>query len=614
MDKKYLECLEILELKVGFTLEELKKKWLELSKKYHPDKHATADEILKKLAEEQYKRINEAYTYLKENYGRNQNQYQYQYSSENKPKEERKSRMETDPIFYLENCNELNEENIKIFLNRFPNEKNNILLKIFLLLKNKNISEIKNLSSKIEDIVNNRSFEIIVNRLFPDFKNKKQSFFTNIKLLLNENSRSNMLLFLRGVKENLVKNNNYQFWGLNHENQDLKILSNEYYFLLDNKLDNFIRESDTYLGEIFQYKEELKGKKNKDSNKKIVYIVLIILFVVFGLFFLLKNNNEKENLVVNTTSYSQPQVQQEVVKPTVVENNNVNKYIPTVEDARYVNYRTYYNDYYDYSIDYPDDEYFQISKTYEDGMKLQNDNGEVIISLTSNWNPNGESLQQAYDKAVREKPNAAYKFLGKTFFTITYEDNGLLIFRKTMYDKNTNKYVYLYVSFPPEYKDYMTPIVERMANSMKKSSSTQNNTILSNVIYKTYYNDYYGYSIDYPISEDLYTSSRDNEGMEIKSYDDNVYISAVYGYDDYGDNLQQAYNRAVSEYPNAPYKFLGKTFFTITYEENGLLVFRKTVYDKINNGYIYLYVSFPPEYKEYMSPIVEKMANTMKKR
>ena len=614
MDKKYLECLEILELKVGFTLEELKKKWLELSKKYHPDKHATADEILKKLAEEQYKRINEAYTYLKENYGRNQNQYQYQYSSENKPKEERKSRMETDPIFYLENCNELNEENIKIFLNRFPNEKNNILLKIFLLLKNKNISEIKSLSSKIEDIVNNRSFEIIVNRLFPDFKNKKQSFFTNIKLLLNENSRSNMLLFLRGVKENLVKNNNYQFWGLNHENQDLKILSNEYYFLLDNKLDSFIRESDIYLGEIFQYKEELKGKENKDSNKKIIYIVLIIPFVVFGIFFLLKNNNEKENLVVNTTSYSQPQAQQEEVKPTVVENNNINTYIPTVEDARYVNYKTYYNDNFDYSIDYPDDEYFQISKTYEDGMKLQNDNGEVLISLTSNWNPNGESLQQAYDKAVREKPNAAYKFLGKTFFTITYEDNGLLIFRKTMYDKNTNKYVYLYVSFPPEYKDYMTPIVERMANSMKKSSSTQNNTILSNVIYKTYYNDYYGYSIDYPISEDLYTSSRDNEGMEIKSYDDNVYISAVYGYDDYGDNLQQAYNRAVLEYPNAPYKFLGKTFFTITYEENGLLVFRKTVYDRVNDGYIYLYVSFPPEYKEYMSPIVEKMANSMKKR
>ena len=487
MDKKYLECLEILELKVGFTLDELKKKWLELSKKYHPDKHATADEILKKLAENQYKRINEAYTYLKENYGQNQSQN----SSKKEYNYQKKSKMETDPDFYLENCDILNEENIKIFLNRFPYEKNNILLETFLSLKNKNINQIKNLSSRIENIVYNKSFEIIVNRLFPNFKNKKQSFFTNIKLLINENSRNNMLIFLQKVKENLLKNDNYSFWGLNLENQDFKLLSNEYYFLLDNKLDSFIRESDSYLGEIFQFKEELKRKKSSEannvttsnnSNKKSVYILFIILLVIAGLYFLFfKDKNENQEVSTqSTTSYSQPQAQQEEVKPTVVENNNVNKYIPTVEDARYVNYKTYYNDNFDYSIDYPDDEYFQISKTYEDGMKLQNDNGEVLISLTSNWNPNGESLQQAYDKAVREKPNAVYKFLGKTFFTITYEDNGLLIFRKTMYDKNTNKYVYLYVSFPPEYKPYMTPIVERMANSMKKSvsnvTSTANNS------------------------------------------------------------------------------------------------------------------------------------------
>ena len=621
MDKKYLECLEILELKVGFTLDELKKKWLELSKKYHPDKHATADEILKKLAEDQYKRINEAYTYLKENYGQNQSQN----SSEKKYNYQKKSRMETDPDFYLENCDILNEENIKIFLNRFPYEKNNILLEAFLALKNKNLNQLRNLSPRIENIVYNQSFEIIVNRLFPNFKNKKQSFFTNIKLLLNENSRNNMLIFLQKVKENLLKNDNYSFWGLNLENQDFKLLSNEHYFLLDNKLDSFIRESDSYLGEIFQFKEELKRKKSSEannittsnnSNKKSVYILFIILLVIAGLYFLFfKDKNENQEVSTqNTTSYSQPPSQQEEVKPTVVENNSVNNYIPTVEDARYINYRTYNNYNFDYSIDYPDDEYFQISKIYEDGMRLENDNGEVIISWTSNWNPNGESLQQAYDKAVREKPNAPYKFLGKTFFTITYEDNGLLIFRKTMYDKNTNKYVYLYVSFPPEYKDYMTPIVERMANSMKKSSSTQNNVTTSNVTYSNYYNSYYRYSMDYPISSDFYISSNTNDGMVIKSNDENVYISVIYGYDEYGDNLQTAYNRAVSEYPYAPYKFLGKTFFTITYEEDGLLVFRKTVYDKVNDGYIYLYVSFPPEYKEYMTPIVERMANTMKKR
>lgn len=610
MDSKYLESLGILELKPGFTLEELKKKWLELSKKYHPDKHATVDEILRKLAEEQYKKINEAYTYLKENYGRNQ----YKNSTESGANQQRKSRMETDPIFYLENCTILNEENIRIFLNRFPNERNNILLRLFLSLKNKNISEIKNLSSRIEEIEYNQSFEIIVNRLFPNFKNKKYSFFTNIKLLLNEKSRNDMLFYLRGVKERLEKNNKYSFWGLNRENQDLKLLSNEYYFLLDNKLDNFIRESDYYLEDIFQYKEKLKNVDTvvpKASNTKVVYTILIVLLVISGFYFFLKTNNKQENSIENTTSYSQPQ--QEEKKENVVENNNINKYVPTAEDARYINYNTYYNDSYDYSIDYPDDDYFQISKTYEDGMRLENDNGEILISLTSNWNPNGESLQQAYDKAVREKPNATYKFLGKTFFTITYEDNGILIFRKTMYDKSTNKYVYLYVSFPPEYKEYMTPIVERMANSMKKSTISQNNNVVSSVTYNNYYNSYYGYSMDYPASYDFYISSNGNEGMEIKSKDENVYISITSGWDTYGDNLQQAYDRAVSEYPNAPYKFLGKTFFTITYEENGVLVFRKTVYDKVNNRYIYLYVSFPPEYKEYMSPIVEKMANSMKK-
>ena len=367
-----------------------------------------------------------------------------------------------------------------------------------------------------------------------------------------------------------------------------------------------------FLDGINKYNKRYNLKRNNFFEISLGITLLIIGAMHFSFKFL--GNTDHSNGYKEVLSYSQPQAQQEVTTPTVVENtNNVNSYIPTVEDARYINYNTYYNDYYDYSIDYPDDDYFQISKTYEDGMRLQNDNGEVLISLTSNWNPNGESLQQAYDKAVREKPNAPYKFLGKTFFTITYEDNGLLIFRKTMYDKSTNKYVYLYVSFLPEYKEYMTPIVERMANSMKKSTISQNNNVVSNVTYNNYYNSYYGYSMDYPTSYDFYISSNDNEGMEIKSKDENVYISITSGWDMYGDNLQQAYNRAVSEYPNAPYKFLGKTFFTITYEENGLLVFRKTVYDKVNNRYIYLYVSFPPEYKEYMSPIVEKMANSMKK-
>lgn len=73
MDSKYLESMQELELKPGFTLEELKKKKLELIKEYHPDKYHKQPERVKKLAEEKTKKINEAYDYLEKNFNQKQN-------------------------------------------------------------------------------------------------------------------------------------------------------------------------------------------------------------------------------------------------------------------------------------------------------------------------------------------------------------------------------------------------------------------------------------------------------------------------------------------------------------------------------------------------------------
>ena len=71
MDSKYLEYMTELELQVGFTLEELKKKKIELVKEYHPDKYHNQPERVKKLAEEKMKKINEAYDYLEKNFNQN---------------------------------------------------------------------------------------------------------------------------------------------------------------------------------------------------------------------------------------------------------------------------------------------------------------------------------------------------------------------------------------------------------------------------------------------------------------------------------------------------------------------------------------------------------------
>ena len=71
MDRKYLESVAELGLEPNFTLKELRKKWLELLKKYHPDRYQTEDESTIKFAEEKIIKINEAYNYLKENFEEN---------------------------------------------------------------------------------------------------------------------------------------------------------------------------------------------------------------------------------------------------------------------------------------------------------------------------------------------------------------------------------------------------------------------------------------------------------------------------------------------------------------------------------------------------------------
>ena len=71
MDRKYLESMAELGLEPNFTLKELKKKWLELSKKYHPDKYQTEDETTIKFVEEKIIKINEAYEYLTEHFEEN---------------------------------------------------------------------------------------------------------------------------------------------------------------------------------------------------------------------------------------------------------------------------------------------------------------------------------------------------------------------------------------------------------------------------------------------------------------------------------------------------------------------------------------------------------------
>ena len=61
---KYQEYLEIMNLNQNYSIDELKNNYKTLIKKYHPDKYEGNE--LRELAEEKLKKVNEAYSFLKE--------------------------------------------------------------------------------------------------------------------------------------------------------------------------------------------------------------------------------------------------------------------------------------------------------------------------------------------------------------------------------------------------------------------------------------------------------------------------------------------------------------------------------------------------------------------
>lgn len=67
---------EVLGLKEGASIDEIKKAYRELVKKYHPDRYR--DNPLSDLAEEKLREINEAYDYLIKNANNNNQRQQYQ--------------------------------------------------------------------------------------------------------------------------------------------------------------------------------------------------------------------------------------------------------------------------------------------------------------------------------------------------------------------------------------------------------------------------------------------------------------------------------------------------------------------------------------------------------
>ena len=78
----------------------------------------------------------------------------------------------TDPAFRLVFYGNT-DQNLRSILNLFPNEVNNVLIKLYLLYKEGKKEEIEKLSTEIIKIQNDEYFSNIIEVIYKDFKEKK---------------------------------------------------------------------------------------------------------------------------------------------------------------------------------------------------------------------------------------------------------------------------------------------------------------------------------------------------------------------------------------------------------------------------------------------------------
>lgn len=152
--------------------------------------------------------------------------------------------------------------------------------------------------------------------------------------------------------------------------------------------------------------------------------------------------------------------------------NNQEKILKKL-NSQNISYESYYSSKFDFNVDYPNTD-FKIISSNNDAIYLE-DIYEKGISITIF----GEETDQIYNiediynfYKEKHKNTLGYNLLKKDFMVITYSEKNNLVYQKTMNGPTDYSKISLVVKFPKEYKEYMSPIIDRIVKTMKLKNST----------------------------------------------------------------------------------------------------------------------------------------------
>ncbi len=131
-----------------------------------------------------------------------------------------------------------------------------------------------------------------------------------------------------------------------------------------------------------------------------------------------------------------------------------------------VTYKTYTNERFLCSIDYPSNLQFITDGADKSGAEFKSSDGRLTLGVGGMNNATSQSIEYYYNQTLEyQKVTPSYSHLGKNSYTLSWEKDGMISYNYFVLGKESyNDFTFTY---PASEKDYFEPVVQRMYNSFK---------------------------------------------------------------------------------------------------------------------------------------------------
>ncbi|GAA0069618.1 hypothetical protein UT300003_11410 [Clostridium sardiniense] len=140
-------------------------------------------------------------------------------------------------------------------------------------------------------------------------------------------------------------------------------------------------------------------------------------------------------------------------------------YISYANDDGVIKFKTYKNERYGFSINYPSFLVEYKPSTNNDGVLFKNKDGTEELIVFGYNNIENKSLKETYDEEVSLINDIKYRSMGDNWYVISWEEDGSIYYKKVVAGKrSTNIFSYKY---PSNKKKLYDLIIEEGIRSFK---------------------------------------------------------------------------------------------------------------------------------------------------